>query len=61
MRALLTALTAWVRDGETPPESATPRVSEGTLVRADQVRFPEIPANAYGGVERPATSPLRTL
>ena len=60
MRALLTALTAWVRDDETPPESATPRVSEGTLVPADQVRFPEIPANAYGGVERPATSPLRT-
>ena len=59
MRALLTALTAWVRDDETPPDSATPRISEGTLVPADQVRFPEIPANAYGGVERPATSPLR--
>ena len=26
---------------------------------ADQVRFPAIPANAYGGVERPAVSPLR--
>jgi hypothetical protein len=60
MRALLTALTAWVRDGEAPPDSATPRISERTLVPPDQVRFPEIPANAYGGVERPATSPLRT-
>jgi hypothetical protein len=60
MRALLTALTAWVRDDEAPPDSATPRISERTLVPPDQVRFPEIPANAYAGVERPATSPLRT-
>ena len=59
MRALLTALTAWVRDGVAPPESAKPRIADGTLVPADQVRFPEIPANAYGGVERPAVSPLR--
>jgi hypothetical protein len=60
MRALLTALTAWVRDDVAPPDSATPRISEGALVAPDRVRFPEIPANAYGGVERPATSPLRT-
>jgi Alpha/beta hydrolase domain len=59
MRALLTALTAWVRDDVAPPESARPRIADGTLVPADQVRFPEIPANAYGGVERPAVSPLR--
>src|SRR6202041_4078456 len=42
------------------PDSATPRISERTLVPPDQVPIPEIPANAYGGVERPATSPLRT-
>src|SRR5271168_2577339 len=59
MRALMTALTAWVRDGVAPPESARPRIADGTLVPADRVRFPEIPANAYGGVERPAMSPLR--
>ncbi len=59
MRALLTALTAWVRDDVAPPESARPRIADGTLVPADQVRFPEIPANSYGGVERPAVSPLR--
>ena len=59
MRALLTALTAWVRDDVAPPASARPRIADGTLVPADQVRFPEIPANAYGGVERPAVSPLR--
>jgi Alpha/beta hydrolase domain len=59
MRALMTALAAWVRDGVAPPESARPRIADGTLVPADRVRFPEIPANAYGGVERPAMSPLR--
>jgi hypothetical protein len=59
MRALLTALTAWVRDDVPPPASARPRIADGTLVPPDQVRFPEIPANAYGGVERPAVSPLR--
>jgi hypothetical protein len=59
MRALLTALTAWVRDDTPPPASARPKISDGTLVAPDQVRFPEIPANVYGGVERPAVSPLR--
>ena len=29
MRALLTALTAWVRDDETPPDSATPPSHQG--------------------------------
>ncbi len=59
MRALLTAFTAWVRDGFEPPASATPRIADGTLVPPDRVRFPEIPANSYGGVERPLVSPLR--
>ncbi len=59
MRALLTALTAWVRDGVAPPPSAKPRTADGTLVAPDRVRFPEIPANFYGEVERPAVSPLR--
>ena len=60
MRALLTALTAWARDGVGPPDSVTPRIDDATLVAPDQVKFPEIPANAYGGVERSAVSPLRT-
>jgi hypothetical protein len=54
MRALLDGLTGWVRDGREPPASAVPRVADGTLVAPDAVRFPAIPANAYGGVERPA-------
>jgi hypothetical protein len=59
MRALLHDFTAWVRDGVTPPPDAVPRIANGTLVPADQVLFPEIPANRYGGVERPAASTAR--
>jgi len=54
MRALLSNLTGWVRDGKAPPASVTPRIADGTLVAPDQVRFPFIPANSYGGVNRPA-------
>jgi hypothetical protein len=60
MRALLRDFTEWVRDGIQPPPSVTPHISDGSLVAADQVRFPDIPANNYGGVERPATSTART-
>ena len=59
MRALLTALTQWARDAVAPPDSVVPRIADGTLVAPDSVRFPEIPANAYGGVERPAVSNMR--
>jgi hypothetical protein len=31
LRALLTALEAWVRDGTTPPPSVYPRLADGTL------------------------------
>lgn len=67
MRALLSDLTEWVRDGRAPPASRVPRIADGTLVRADAVRFPEIPANDYGGIARPAvrylaaTNPLGVL
>ena len=54
MRALLESLTAWVRYDKAPPKSNVPRIADGTLVAADQVRFPVIPANTYGGVSRPA-------
>jgi alpha/beta hydrolase family protein len=54
MRALLTHLTAWVKDGTEPPPSTRPTIAAGNLVAPDQVRFPRIPANSYGGVTRPA-------
>jgi hypothetical protein len=48
MRAILVALDRWVKDGTSPPPSRYPRISDGTLVRPDAVRFPKIP-----GVEFP--------
>jgi hypothetical protein len=54
MRALLTALVEWVRDSKEPPASAVPRIADGTLVSPTEVKFPAIPANAYGTVRRPA-------
>jgi len=54
MRALLSELTGWVRDGRTPPDSIVPRIADGTLVPPNQVRVPAIPATNYGGVARPA-------
>ena len=54
MRALLAALTAWVKDGTEPPASVVPRIADHTLVAADQVRFPAIPATSYSEVARPA-------
>jgi hypothetical protein len=54
MRALLADLTAWVRDDKRPPASSVPRIADGTLVAPDSVRFPAIPANSYGGTDRPA-------
>ena len=59
MRALLTAFTAWVRDGVPPPPTTVPRIANGTLVAPDEVRLPAIPANSYGGVDRPALSTAR--
>ena len=61
MRALLGDFVQWVRDDVAPPPSTVPRMGEGTLVPADQVRLPNIPANAYGGVERPAVSRARVF
>ena len=59
MRALLTALAAWVRDGTEPPPGVVPRIADATLVPPDQVRLPSIPANSYGGTPRPALSQAR--
>jgi hypothetical protein len=55
VRALLHDFIQWVRDGVPPPDSVIPRIADGSLVPSDAVRFPAIPANNYGGVERAAT------
>jgi hypothetical protein len=45
MRALLVALSRWVRDGVEPPPSTYPRIADGTLitVAAYKQAFPRIP------------------
>jgi hypothetical protein len=46
LRALLTAMDRWVRDGVAPPASQYPKLSDGTLVAAAKVAFPRIPGVA---------------
>jgi hypothetical protein len=53
MRALLTALDAWVGDGTPPPASRTPSRADGTLVEAAQA-VPAIPGLPYSGLFTPA-------
>jgi hypothetical protein len=52
LRALLVAMDGWVRRGEVPPASQIPRLSDGTLVKASEIKFPAIP-----GVQSPRTIP----
>jgi hypothetical protein len=43
LRALLTALDRWARNGVEPPASRHPRLDQGTLVDVSRVAFPAIP------------------
>jgi len=43
MKALLLSMDRWTADGTAPPPSRYPRVSDGTLVPAEQLRFPKVP------------------
>lgn len=49
-RALLVALTAWVKEGKNPPESQYPRIADQTLVSVDALDFPSLP-----DVKKPTT------
>ncbi len=63
LRAAFSNMIGWVRDGKAPPASMKPSIAAGTLVPADRVHFPAIPATNYG-TERPApryTSAISTL
>lgn len=46
LRALLVALEEWVRDGRTPPASRVPRLTDGSLVPLEKLRFPPLPGAA---------------
>jgi hypothetical protein len=47
LRALLVALTGWIKTGEAPPPSTYPTLRAGTLVRADARRNPTIPGLTF--------------
>ena len=42
-RKLLLSMDRWITDGVEPPPSAYPRVDDGTLVRAEELKLPQIP------------------
>jgi hypothetical protein len=42
MRALLTAMDRWVRQGTQPPASQYPKLADGTLVLSTKVAFPSL-------------------
>jgi hypothetical protein len=42
MKALLLAMDRWTAGGAAPPPSRYPRISDGTLVPPDKLRFPKI-------------------
>ncbi len=44
IRALLVALDEWVANGREPPASRLPRIAGGTLVAAEAVAWPSLPA-----------------
>lgn len=46
-RALIMNMNGWVRDGVEPPPSKYPKISDGTLVALNQVKFPEIPETHF--------------
>ena len=52
MRALLSELDRWVREGELPPASKHLTLSMGTLIDQSEIKFPEIP-----GIEWPYEVP----
>ncbi len=43
LRALLTAMDRWVKQGTLPPVSQHPKLADGTLVSTAQIEFPAIP------------------
>ena len=46
----------WVRDGKEPPESRYPTIADGTLVRREAVKFPEIPSGSASMITSRSTS-----
>lgn len=65
-RALLIGLDGWARKGTEPPASKHPRLSDGTLVARDDIKFPAIPEiqwpmNVPGGYRADVPGPTSQL
>jgi len=54
MRALLTDLDGWIRDGVPPPASRVPMLAHGTLVPATGAVPSDIPGLPYSAIHTPA-------
>ncbi len=54
MRALLSEMVEWVRDGTEPPPSRYPRVDARTLVPIEEVNFPAVPGVSFPSVAHEA-------
>ncbi|NML42231.1 hypothetical protein HHL11_00625 [Ramlibacter sp. G-1-2-2] len=50
MRALVTAMQAWIQDGVAPPPSRTPNLADGTLVPAADAVRKDIPVLPYAAI-----------
>jgi hypothetical protein len=64
LRALLTAMDRWVKQGTTPPASQYPTLADGTLVPAATIAFPAIPGVQSPRLVKPGregTAPLPFL
>jgi hypothetical protein len=48
MRALLVSMNRWIKDDVAPPASRYPRISDGTLVSLEALKFPSL-----AGMEKP--------
>lgn len=53
VRALLLALDEWVSTGKSPPPSHVPRVTNGTAVLFEQIKFPKAPGFVVPGLVAP--------
>jgi hypothetical protein len=61
MRALLTDLDSWIRDGVTPPASRVPMLAHGTLVPAAGAVPSDIPGLPYTAKYTPAVFSDQTV
>nr|MBA2269602.1 hypothetical protein [Chthoniobacterales bacterium] len=54
-RALFVAMDDWVREEKAPPESRYPKIADGTLVRREALKWPEIPKGSTSTITSRST------